>query len=150
MGTHLDLNDVAAGNPLAEEELAALRARVKEEEAAGDLHRDINRRTALALGKPLSGEGSSWHDIPERVSALVVRVKEVDASVRSFLEQNLKQQLAENVDGVSNARKNRRIGIVEALLAVLTIVESCQDDPLSEDYQGPTVQDRALRGEKRK
>lgn len=37
---------------------------------AGDLHRELNRRTAEALGKPFEGPNSSWHDIPEQVATL--------------------------------------------------------------------------------
>ena len=60
----------------ADEALAAKDAEIAAESNRADLHADINRRTAVALGKPTSGEGSSWHDIPEQVAALKVRLDE--------------------------------------------------------------------------
>ena len=47
-----------------------MRDRADEETKAGDLHRDLNRRTAEALGKPSEGDNSSWHDIPDQVRDL--------------------------------------------------------------------------------
>ena len=61
-------------------DVAALEARLAEieEEGRADLHADINRRVAAALGKPPQGEGSSWHDLPECVSALRARLAEIE------------------------------------------------------------------------
>jgi len=49
-------------------EIRRLRAEVADTEKAREMHAEINRRTAEALGKPHEGEGSSWHDIPEWVA----------------------------------------------------------------------------------
>lgn len=51
--------------------IRALPAAVSEEASAEtEVFADIVRRTADALGKPRTGKGSSWHDIPECVAAL--------------------------------------------------------------------------------
>lgn len=47
-------------------------------EASARLHAGLNRRAAKALGKPREGTGSSWHDIPECITALCSRVEELE------------------------------------------------------------------------
>lgn len=51
-------------------EVERLKVEVESEQRSGDMHRELNRRVADALGKPRSGTGSSWHDLPEQVAAL--------------------------------------------------------------------------------
>ncbi len=53
-----------------EELLTAYKVKLREAEIQRDLHADLNLRAAEALGKPSEGEGSSWHDIPERIEQL--------------------------------------------------------------------------------
>lgn len=55
--------------------------RLREELASRDMHADLNRRTAEALGKPSEGVGSSWHDIPECVR----RLREENERARELL-----------------------------------------------------------------
>lgn len=50
--------------------VAELEAEIQDEEHSRELHASLNRRAAEALGKPPFGEGSSWHDIPEQITAL--------------------------------------------------------------------------------
>jgi hypothetical protein len=61
-----------------EEDLRLVRARLKvvekerdEARASAALHARIVERSARALGKPMEGEGSSWHDIPECIAVLM-------------------------------------------------------------------------------
>jgi hypothetical protein len=64
------LQEAAAALEAAAERERELREELAAEIRAGDLYRELNRRTAEALGKPFDGKGSSWHDIPDRVRAL--------------------------------------------------------------------------------
>ena len=48
--------------------MSRLKSKLDAETKRADLHADINRRAAAALGKPTTGEGSSWHDIPECIT----------------------------------------------------------------------------------
>jgi hypothetical protein len=50
--------------------LERLREDLIDEQTASDLHAVLNRRAAKALGKPVSGKNSTWHDIPEQIEAL--------------------------------------------------------------------------------
>lgn len=50
--------------------IASLRTDLAMEENRGDLHSDLNRRAHFALGGTAEGDGSSWHDIPERITRL--------------------------------------------------------------------------------
>ena len=59
-------------------ELERLREEIKGAEASRQLHADLNRRTAEALGKPHEGKGSSWHDIPECVAHLSAALNACD------------------------------------------------------------------------
>ena len=60
----------------ADKALAAKDAEIAAESNRADLHANLVRRTAAALGKPTSGEGSDWSDIPEQVAALKVQISE--------------------------------------------------------------------------
>jgi len=86
-------------------------ALAEQEESSADLHRDLNERTAKALGKPLSGDNSSWHDIPEQVEALVDKVAYANRIIENVRIELLKvvSHLGEDV-GVSRlARSARRL-----------------------------------------
>lgn len=73
------INGNAIGNAWAVAQLRSLPAAVPHEASAEtELFADIVRRTAEALGKPRTGKGSSWHDIPECVAAIKVAVPLVD------------------------------------------------------------------------
>lgn len=51
--------------------LRALREQLADEEKMGDLHRDINRRSAVALWGPIiDGKCPSWSGMPEEIRAL--------------------------------------------------------------------------------
>ncbi len=66
------------------------------EEKSRDMHADLNRRAALALGKPFEGENSSWHDIPEQITALrakLEKLREAVAAACAFGEQYVKADL---------------------------------------------------------
>lgn len=63
-------DDLAARVTVLLADVARLREERDDEIKVGDLHRSINRRAAEALGKPQEGERSSWHDIPEEITAL--------------------------------------------------------------------------------
>jgi len=46
-------------------------------ERAAEMHSNLNRRAAKALGKPFEGPGSSWHDIPECIERVMVALREI-------------------------------------------------------------------------
>lgn len=53
-----------------------LQQTLNEANASRDLHASLNRRTHAALGGTAEGEGSSWHDMPERAAALREALRE--------------------------------------------------------------------------
>lgn len=61
-------------------EIVELKQKLADEERRGDLHADLNKRVAEAVGNPFSGPGSSWHDLPEKVAALRTRAEAADAN----------------------------------------------------------------------
>lgn len=73
-----------SAGPLATE-VKRLRAEVEDEQKSADLHRRLNERVAAALGlldmrtDPDTGEEylPSWHDMPERVTALCSEVNDL-------------------------------------------------------------------------
>lgn len=66
----------------AEARCKMLAREAADEVRSRELHADLNRRAAKALGKPFEGEGSSWHDIPECIVALKDRVEAAERSER--------------------------------------------------------------------
>ena len=60
-------------------EIVELKQKLADEERRGDLHADLNKRVAEAVGNPFSGPGSSWHDLPEKVAALRTRAEAAEA-----------------------------------------------------------------------
>lgn len=61
----------AHGNGAAlAQEVARVKRELGGQIASADMHRELNRRVAEALGKPTEGEGSSWHDLPECVARI--------------------------------------------------------------------------------
>lgn len=58
-------------NPMRDQiEAIGLTAELEAEEKRGGMHADLNRRTHLALGGTEAGDGSSWHDMPERANKM--------------------------------------------------------------------------------
>ena len=49
-----------------------------------DLHEDLNRRAAKALGKPFAGPRSSWHDIPEEILQLKKEIKQLRIQLKWY------------------------------------------------------------------
>lgn len=86
-----NLEDAAEGRPIEIEDgksphptvnvIAELREKLADEERRGDLHADLNKRVAEAIGNPFTGPGSSWHDLPEKVAALRTRAEAAEAEV---------------------------------------------------------------------
>jgi predicted RNA-binding protein YlxR (DUF448 family) len=69
----------AATKPL-HVEIERLRSELDDTERSRKLHTGINRRAHKALGGTEEGEGSSWHDIPERISGLKQQLADARAS----------------------------------------------------------------------
>lgn len=74
----------------AEKRCAELETERDEESASADLHADLNRRAAKALGKPTEGDGSSWHDIPEWIDRLRERLTLAEKVVEAASELRAK------------------------------------------------------------
>lgn len=55
------------------------------QEASAELHANLNRRAAKALGKPSEGTGSSWHDIPECIEGLRAHIGVLEGSNPLYL-----------------------------------------------------------------
>jgi hypothetical protein len=82
MTTHLDLDDVCHGHPLATEELTRLRAEVEALRADAERYRYLRSRQAIEV---LSGRGPSagvWCDMENEMGTLVlVTGDDLDAEV---------------------------------------------------------------------
>lgn len=65
-------------------EIVELKQKLADEERRGDLHADLNKRVAEAVGNPFSGPGSSWHDLPEKVAALRTRAEAAEAKCAEY------------------------------------------------------------------
>lgn len=55
--------------------IAALESELKEEEGRANLHANLNREVAQALGLSF---GTSWHDLPERVERLISHIADLE------------------------------------------------------------------------
>jgi hypothetical protein len=79
---------------------------------SGNLHRDLNRRAAEALGKPFAGEGSSWHDIPDQIAHLKEGLREMTGDAKSlravYEEERDKRRKAED-DAQENWQSIKRL-----------------------------------------
>jgi hypothetical protein len=93
------------------DESAALREELAGEQRRGDMHAELNRRAHLALGGTLSGEGSSWHDIPERIAKLTAEIEKA----RVFLDLDL---------GADDPRRKHGMSVIDVLLALCGEYES--------------------------
>ncbi len=68
-------------------EILRLREEVAGLEQSIELHANLNRRAHVALGGTESGEGSSWHDIPERINSLTQQLAEQREISRVALDE---------------------------------------------------------------
>ncbi len=104
------LNQVP-GVSLAEccQEIRRLREDILSERAASYIHIALNRRAAEALGKPVVGKGSSWHDIPEQIRALQHQL--ISSRQAASTE-------AENCEVLEKTIKGREAAMQEALSLV--------------------------------
>ena len=84
--------------------LRKLREDLEDEQTASDLHAALNRRTAKALGKPVTGEGSTWHDIPEQIEALRETIKGHEAAIQGVLACCGKHGLCPTCEDEARAR----------------------------------------------
>lgn len=77
-------NTLALENRVLTERVAELEG----QEQRADLHANLNRRCADALGlnRPEADVWPSWHDMPERIAALMARVAELGALRKSAHE----------------------------------------------------------------
>jgi hypothetical protein len=101
--------DATQAIPLVEAFLKERDARMEDEyERTVALHADLNRRAAAALGKPFAGKGSSWHDIPECITALRAKLKAAEDELARLRGENAK--LHAQVRG-STAQLRSRLGI---------------------------------------
>lgn len=92
-----NLEDAAEGRPIEIEDgksphptvnvIAELREKLADEERRGDLHADLNKRVAEAIGNPFTGPGSSWHDLPEKVAALRTRAESAEAKCAHWYDE---------------------------------------------------------------
>jgi hypothetical protein len=97
-------------DPAVSKEAAELHAEIK----AGDLHRDINRRVAEALGQKF---GESWHDLPEKVAAL-------DRKYRQLLWSSHGHEGQYGDDGEMQCGKCAKYGVWDYKRAPLADVEA--------------------------
>jgi hypothetical protein len=98
-------------------ELAALRAELEAENKRANLHADLNRRAAQALGKPECGNGSTWHDIPEWITRLRAERDALRAAAREVLSQHYRVSTATRSYVITNV--DARDDAIAALAAAL-------------------------------
>lgn len=66
--------------------IASLKDDGAKEEARADMNAELLRRTAKALGLPTEGPGSSWADMPEKVSSLRLQLAQARGALKGIYD----------------------------------------------------------------